>query len=285
MARLLRRRAGLGSRACLPKYERVVLFVLVLLAASATLSAQPALSKDQIREFLLAADVIAAEQTGTGTTQPWRLTLTVGTLTHDAHFQSVDRNEGPRRFGDRLERNFIDSYRYNIAAYRLAELVGLGDMMPVTVERTWDGKPGSLMWWLDEVMFDEQARLEAGSWPADMVRWAAQMARMLVFVELVQDTDRNQGNIMYTRGWTLHMIDFTRAFRRGRELQRPNDLVSCDRALFARLQTLTRAEVEASTTPYLTRREVDAVLSRRDTIVAHFARLIEEDGEARVLYD
>ena len=68
MARLLRRRAGLGSRACLPKYEGVVLFVLVLLAASATLSAQPALSKDQIREFLLAADVIAAEQTGTGTT-------------------------------------------------------------------------------------------------------------------------------------------------------------------------------------------------------------------------
>ncbi len=110
----------------------LVLIVLALLMASAPTSAQPrAISKDQIREFLLAADVIAAEQTGTGTTRPWRLTLSDGTLTHDAHFQSVDRHEGPRRFGDRLERTFIDSYRYNIAAYGLAEGVGLGDMMPV----------------------------------------------------------------------------------------------------------------------------------------------------------
>ena len=79
------------------------------------------------------ADVVAAEQTGRGTTHPWRLTLSDGQVEHDAHFQSVDRNEGPRRFGDRYERNFVDSYRYNIAAYRLAELLGLGEMMPKTL--------------------------------------------------------------------------------------------------------------------------------------------------------
>ena len=257
-----------------------------LLTAIVTASAQPpALSKDQIREFLLAADVIAAEQTGSGTTQPWRLTLTNGTLTHDAHFQSVDRNEGPRRFGDRLERNFVDSYRYNIAAYGLAELVGLGDMMPVTVERTWNGKRGSLSWWLDGVMFNEQTRRKTRSWPADMGRWSAQMARMLLFAELVQDTDRNQTNVVYTRDWTQYMIDFSRAFRTDHDLQRPNDLTRCDRALFARLRTLTRAEVEASTEPYLTGQEVGAVLKRRDTIVSHLMRLIEERGEDRVLYD
>ena len=266
--------------------KRIVLIVLLLLSAGATTLAQPpALSRDQIREFLLEADVVAAEQTGTGATQPWRLTLSDGKLTHDAHFQSVDRNEGPRRFGDRLERNFIDSYRYNIAAYGLAEVVGLGDMMPVTVERTWEGQKGSLAWWVDEVMFNEQTRLETRNWPADMERWSAQMARMLLFAELVQDTDRNQTNALYTHDWTLYMIDFSRAFRTDPDLQRPNDLTSCDRALFARLQTLTRAEVEASTDPYLTGREVDAVLARRDTIVAHLLRLIEERGEDRVLYD
>ena len=264
----------------------LVLIVLALLMASAPTSAQPpGISKDQIREFLLAADVIAAEQTGTGTTRPWRLTLSDGTLTHDAHFQSVDRHEGPRRFGDRLERTFIDSYRYNIAAYGLAEVVGLGDMVAVTVERTWDGKRGSLSWRVDEVMFNEQTRLETRNWPADMERWSAQMARMLLFAELVQDTDRNQTNVLYTHDWTLYMIDFSRAFRTDHDLQRPNDLTSCDRALFARLQTLTRAEVEASTDPYLTGREVDAVLARRDTMVAHLMRLIEERGEDRVLYD
>ena len=127
-------------------------------------------SDDEIHEFLLTAEVIATEQAGKGTTQSWRLTLSDDTLTHDAHFQSVDRNEGPRQVGDRLVRNFVDSYRYNIAAYGLAKLVGLGDMMPVTVERTWDGERGSLSSWLDDVMFDEQTRRETRIRPAALCR-------------------------------------------------------------------------------------------------------------------
>ncbi len=82
----------------------------VVLASTTPAWAQaPALSPGQIHDFLLTAEIVAAEQTEKGTTQPWRLTLSDGTLTHDAHFQSVDRNEGARRFGDRYERNFIDS--------------------------------------------------------------------------------------------------------------------------------------------------------------------------------
>ena len=57
-------------------------------------------------------------------------------------------------------------------------------MMPVTVERKWKGKMGSLSWWVDDVMFDEQTRQETRQWPADMPRWSAQMARMLLFAEL-----------------------------------------------------------------------------------------------------
>ena len=37
------------------------------------------------------------------------------------------------------ELNFVDSYKYNIAAYQLAELLGLDDMVPVYVERKWKG--------------------------------------------------------------------------------------------------------------------------------------------------
>ena len=36
------------------------------------------------------------------------------------------------------------------AAFGLAELLGLDDMMPVTVERRWNGKRGALSWWLGE---------------------------------------------------------------------------------------------------------------------------------------
>ena len=265
---------------------RFFLLIPTLLLAGATQAwAQtPTLTNDEIREFLLTAEVVEAEQTGKGTTRPWRLTLSDGTLTHDAHFQSVDRNEGARRVGKHYERNFIDSYRYNIAAYRLAELVGLADMMPVTIEREWDGKTGSLSWWLDDVMFDEQTRQQARNWPDDMARWSAQMSRMLLFAELVHDTDRNHGNIVYTGNWTLKMIDFTRAFRPGDELQRPNNLTRIDRAFFERLQMLTEESVKERTDPYLTGDEIDAVLKRQDAIVDHLTQLIETKGENRVLF-
>ena len=44
-------------------------------------------------------------------------------MTHDAAFQSVDQHEDVKRLGLKRELNFVDSYRYNIAAYQLAELV------------------------------------------------------------------------------------------------------------------------------------------------------------------
>ena len=65
------------------------------------------------------------------------------------------------------ELNFVDSYKYNIAAYRLAELLGIDDMLPVYVERKWGGNPGSLSWWLpvkmDEVERHKQKLIGAGS--------------------------------------------------------------------------------------------------------------------------
>ena len=69
------------------------------------------------------------------------ITLSDGRVTHDAAFQRVDqratendRREGRRRAG---ERDFVDSWRYNVAAYEIAVLLGLGDMMPVSVERSY----------------------------------------------------------------------------------------------------------------------------------------------------
>ena len=102
---------------------------------------------------------------------------------------------------------------------------------------------------------------------------------MSVFAELVHDTDRNKTNVLYTRDWTLFMIDFSRAFRIWDQLQRPNDISRIDRQLFDRLKTLSAAEVKQATAPYLTDFEVDGVLKRRDRLVDHFLRLIDQRGE------
>ena len=260
-----------------------VVLVAFLACATEAWAQAPALQPAQMREFLRSAEVTAAEQTSKGVTRPWRLTLTDETLTHDAAFQSVDQHKAVKRLGRKWEANFVDSYRYNIAAYLLAELVGLADMIPVTVERRWDGRVGALSWWVDDVMFDEATRIEKQQRPDDVAAWSAQLARVLVFGELVHDTDRNKTNMLYTSDWTLHMIDFTRAFRIWDRLQRPENLISIDRQLFDRLRTLTEAEVKQATRPYLTDGEVAGVLRRRDRLIDHFQRLIDNKGESRIL--
>ncbi|HXH07698.1 MAG TPA: hypothetical protein VNI83_14035 [Vicinamibacterales bacterium] len=58
----------------------------------------------------------------------------------------------------------------------------------------------------------------------------------------------------------------------------------CDRELPARLRALDAGAFERRTKGHLSRPEIRAVLARRDLIVAHFERLIAEEGEAAVLY-
>ncbi len=113
---------------------------------------------------------------------------------------------------------------------------------------------------------------------------ARQFARMEVFTELVRDTNRNKGNVVFTRDWRLVMLDFTRAFRLRKELQAPSQLNSCDRALLGRLRALTPAAVKQAVQTQLTGGEVAALMARRDRIVARFDQLIAQRGEAGVLY-
>lgn len=239
-------------------------------------------------EFLRTAKVVASRPIGKGVTGAKRVTLSDGTRTHDAAFQSVAKEsvgmDVPvtlRRLG---EMRFVDHYRYNIAAWRIAQLLGLDDMMPPTVERS-IGTNGALSWWVDDVLMDEEERQKTKASPPDgAVELSRQFLRMSLFTELVRDTDRNKGNVVFTKSWRLIMLDFTRAFRLTKQLQAPAALGSCDRHLLARLRVLTEAALKNTVRSQLTGGEIAAVMARRDLLVAHFDRLIAERGEAVVLY-
>jgi hypothetical protein len=183
-----------------------------------------------------------------------------------------------------LEENFRDTYKFNIAAYEVARLVGLEGLMPVTVERKYKGRDGSLSWWFDSTI-DEQERSKKNIQPPDPESYNRQMLRILVFNDLVYDTDRNPGNVLITQDWRLIMIDFSRAFRLETRLEDLDDLNRCDRSLLASLRSLKEADVLERTRRYLSREEVGAVMARRSALVAHFDRQIARRGEAAVLYD
>jgi hypothetical protein len=265
----------------------VILIASMALVYSSALNAQTQenLTEEQMIDFLLHAKVVGSKQGGKGVTSPYRLTLKQGTMIHDGSFQSIDEYKVSRKFDNgQTEANFRDSYKYNIAAFELARILGLGDMMPVTVERKWDGKIGSLSWWLPAVM-DEEKRLSKHIEPPDLNAWNKQLNKMLVFAQLVYDTDRNAGNRLISENWHLWMIDFSRAFRILTSLENQKNLLMCDRQLLQKLRQLDAAELEQKTKKWLNKQEIKGVMARRDKIVALFDDLIAKKGENAVLYD
>jgi hypothetical protein len=271
----------------LPLQWRMVRFVILVGLLSARIVAaadEPALTKDQMKQFLLTAKVIKSGPAHKGITNTLRLTLTDGTITHEAHFQPVDEHAATKEMASgRMEMNFVDSYKYNIAAYELAAMLGLDDMVPVYVQRKYEGKTGSFGWWLP-VKMDEADRLKQKIPVPDPDSWNKQMYRVRVLDQLVYDTDANLTNVMIGEDWKIYRIDFSRAFRVYKDLQSAKDLVQCDRQLFAKLKALDGNELAVRTKGFLNKQEVQAVMSRRDKIVDHFQKMIAEKGENEILY-
>ena len=252
--------------------------------ASDSPGTEPKLTEEQERDFLLHAKVIKSKQSSKGVTSPWRLTLSDGTLTHDAVFQPVDERKNSMSFGNgRTELNFKDSYHFNIAGYELAKLLGMDDMVPMYVERKWNGQSGSIGWWL-AVKMDEIERTKQHIQAPDPDAWNKQMYKIRVLDQLVYDTDPNLTNVLITEDWKIWRIDFTRAFRLYKDLRDPKDLVMCDRKLLDRLRKLDEDELAENTKKQLTKGELKAVIARRDKIVERFDKLVAEKGEGAVLY-
>src|SRR5882724_5035011 len=265
--------------------RRMILVAAVCLTCGlfAVAADEPTLTKEQIKQFLLTAKVVGSKDAKKGITNTKRLTLSDGTVTHDASFQGIDEHKAQKQLGSGTEINFVDSYKYNIAAYALAELIGMDDMLPVYVERKWGGNPGSLSWWLP-VKMDEVERHKQKLTAPDPDAWNHQMYKIRVFDQLVADTDVNLTNVLIGEDWKIWRVDFSRSFRRNKDLRDPRDLVHCNRQLFEKLKALDANELAEKTKGYLNKEEVKALMARRDKIVAYFQNLISEKGEKEVLY-
>ncbi len=245
----------------------------------------PALSAAEMEAFLLEAELTDVRDVGAGVTGSQRASASDGRLTHDVHIQSVDIRRS--RFvarGARVELNFRDSYLYNIAAYRLAVLLGI-DNVPMSVLRRVDGRPAAVTWWVDDVAMTEGERLDRRAMGPDPARTSRHFYTQYVFDELIQNRDRNQGNTLWTTDWKMWLIDHTRAFRQDVELSRPERLLRIDRELFDALRDLTAEAVEAALGDVLSRGEWSSVMRRRDLLLQHFDDRIARFGERGVVLD
>jgi hypothetical protein len=240
--------------------------VLLMQAASNTWSL------DDEERFLATAQIGTVEPATKGITGTKKAQLSDGQREHAAHIQTIDLYMPLFKGKDgSQEPEFKDSWKFNVAAYRLAKLLHLTGMVPAAVARPFEGKPAAFSWWVDDVAMDERDRLARGIQPPDVERWNAQMDTIRIFDELIYNVDRSQENLLITSDWRVWMIDHTRAFRKWPVLRRPAAVTNCNPDLLQWLRALQRADVERTMGDLLTTDEIDGLMARRDLIVAKLA--------------
>ena len=240
----------------------------------------------EAEKFLLEAKIIRTRGVSTGTTGTRRATLSDGRLTHDASVQTVDIRKMSFQTARGTELNFRDSYRYNIAAYRLDRMLNLR-MVPVSVERKVGGNTAAVTWWVDDVQMMELERFKKKIEPPDQTAWNDQIHQARIFNELVYNTDANLGNLLITKDWKLAMIDFTRAFRTRKTLRAPENIATTriDRRFYDGLRQLGEEALASRLGDVLNKSEIAGLLARRDRIVRHFEQRIAKKGEAAVIFN
>jgi hypothetical protein len=269
--------------------RRTHLSILFGLVAGGTANAQATppdfnTYKDPDKEkFLAAARILSVEQIGHGVTKPIKVSLELNGARHAGQIQAVDKplpdffpKSGPPV-------PMWDSWRFNIAAYKVDRLLDLR-MSPVSVRRTYRGKPAAFTWWIDDVMFEEIDRIKQDAAPPDPENFARQLAVAKVFDELIFNIDRNLANLLITKNWRIALIDHSRTFTAHHGIRNEANLTRCSRTLLMRMKDLSAERVSAAAAPFLTKVEIAALIARRDLILDFFERETKTKGVENVLF-
>lgn len=147
------------------------------------------MSTAKIEELLRTGEIVSANGDNSD-----RLQVTDGQQSLDVRFTRAKRGNYP-----------------DVAAYRLDKLIGL-DMVPVAVEREYDGREGSLQF-LPVKSMDEAERhaerLGGGAWCPLPVQWET----MMIFDALIGNDSRSVDTIFYNlTNWQLMLIGHEDAF-------------------------------------------------------------------------
>jgi len=239
---------------------------------------------DAILEALRTGTVVEQKVMSRGVARNSKLVLDVDGVRFHAVFRTINVSEREKTTSKRIVLMYRDSWQFEIAAYELSELLGIGRVPPV-VERTINGVQGSVQIWMEgttpEDLMVKEDRLE----PPNMTSWIQQKSIMVVFDALIANSDRNQGNLLIDKDWNIWFIDQTRAFRETSVLIDKQILETCERSLWRSLQDTTDDAIRSRVEGYLTSAEMTKLLRRHGKLVKHIEKLIEKNGEANVIYD
>lgn len=220
-------------------------------------------------EILSRGEVVAVKQLENSSTKPRRFTLRLGDQEVKAVFKTIDIEDTENlRLHNRFEFNFTDKFIYDVAAYRLDRFLGLG-MVPVTVPREYNGEKGSLQAWVEGATSLQILMRDGGESP-DPEQFLREKTEMDLFDGLIHNIDRGAYNILVSNSdGHLFLIDHSRAFRLDRRLPEMVEdwKVPVRASLIAKLQELDAAKLQALVGDFLTAKQIEAILKRRDIVL------------------
>jgi hypothetical protein len=192
-------------------------------------------------------------------------------------FKSIDeRKPGITKLSTSSEFDFKDSWKFEVAAYELDKLLSL-DMVPVTVERLYGRRRGSLQFWVVNCM-TEADRLKKKMSPPNKEAWNRQMYTVRIFDNLIFNFDRNLRNLLVSQDWRCFMVDHSRSFKSVGFLKSQADLTHYSASLLERLRVLNSDTLNKACGKYLNGMEISTLLMRRDRILKHFEQLQAKMG-------
>lgn len=273
--------------------KRFVLTVFCVLAlgfasqALAQFTPEELAEREKWEKLLEEAEIVGQKQLGgsEAVTEPWVFELEKDGV----KFRAIWKNPIGRVKG------FLESWKWEIAAYRLDKLIGL-NMVPPTVEKRFRGDLGSCQFWIeDTITLKNKVEQKIQTPSYKIFYWNRALYMQRAWDNLIANEDRHQNQYLITEDFRMILIDHSRSFRTAKNFtskliydekykEGPRLMNELPRALYENIKALTFESIQEVVGDYLTDKEIEAVLIRKDLIVNWVENRIKELGEDQVLY-
>jgi len=236
--------------------------------------------------FLRDAEVVGEPESfdEAAITGPVRVTLNDGSGTYRAVFKHEETRYPEFRFSDGREvEHARDSWRHEIAAYQLDQMLGL-DIVPPCVERKIGSRTGSLCFWVEGSMTEAERR-ERGLRSSDHVAYKGQLREIELFQQLIADLDYSDlRNLVVDEDLQIHKVDSSMAFDPDPDLLTGLYSSRMSRRLIRALEALDKKEMNETLKPWLHKDQIGSLWERKKRILKRAQQLIADYGEERTLY-
>lgn len=266
-----------------------IITISLFIASTCTIYAQftpeEIAQQEEIESFLKTAEIVNWKDIGEGVTKPKKLTLRKG----DMEINGAWKN--PKG----IQQGYLEGWQYEIAAYKIDNLLGL-HMIPPTVEREFEGKRGSLQYWVKVEMSDLDRMENKISIPQDKIdQWDRMKSLQRAFDSLIANDDRTQQNVLYTSDWRMLLIDHSRSFYCTKEyterlvfgkngIKGQKLIRQLPRSFVDRIKALNYETIKKALGPYLNDKEINGILARKKLLLKEIEEIIKEKGEENFLY-